>query len=63
MRVDAFKKLEETMHVHSYIYKDNLSQGSTFDSASVAYMPVFTVIFPLSAHRLLHSGVLSFSQQ
>ena len=31
MRVDAFKKLEETMHVHSYICKDNLSQDSTFD--------------------------------
>ena len=30
-QVDAFKKLEETMHVHSYIYKDNLSQDSTFD--------------------------------
>ena len=35
MRVDAFKKLEETMHVHSYICKDNLSQDSTFN------LPVF----------------------
>ena len=31
MRVDVFKKLEETMHVHNYVYKDNLSQDSTFD--------------------------------
>ena len=35
MRVDVFKKLEETMPVYSYICKDNLSQDSTFD------LPVF----------------------